>query len=200
MDKAKRGEMPIRIYKPSRWIQFFAALLTVFAILLLYLVNLSYCSIPIIIWYSYVIWALLIISTQEQLAIYKTGLEYRLGNNRIFSCWEDLQRFEIRDKGRSQRIGVSSTKLEKRQEGNRLDKLLLSNRYTDFIPFHLIDVPAYYVNPQKFEKILLGYVPVANDSQPLVDIAKFAETDFGRELLHYAPQLFEASEEKQKNG
>ena len=34
----------------------------------------------------------------------------------------------------------------------------------------------------------------------MIDFDKLAQTEFGRDLLHYAPHLFEDSKEKQKNG
>jgi hypothetical protein len=189
MEKQKNNSMPIRVYKPSGWMQFGLGLMIVFivihfSIMMRMGLEAGWFFLILVPLYGLILWMLLISSTQQHLAIYENGLEYRVGNNRRFSIWEDMQRFEIRPQGKSSVIGIYTSHLEKRYEGSAVERLLLHG-YKDFIPLTVVRVPT------RWDGCWSGAV---------VDTVKFAETDFGRELLHYAPHLFDYSKEKQKHG
>lgn len=188
--KQKNDESPIRVFKPSGMMQFGLGLVIVllvihFSVMMNLGAELGMFMFLLLFFYAFIIWLLMISMSQQHLAIYEDGLEYRMGGNRIFSRWEDLQRFESRASGKSRILGIATLAVEKRQEGNAFERFLLMGRYENFIPLQIVRVPT------RWDGCWTGMV---------VDSAKFAETDFGRELLHYAPHLFEYGKEKAKNG
>jgi hypothetical protein len=189
MDKPKNDEMPIRVYKPSGWAQLVTWLIVTmmlgfFALLIQAGDKVTWLMVFFIPFYGFILWALFLSNTQRYLAIYEDGLEYRFGGTVSFSRWEDLRRFESRASGKSSVLGIYTSHLEKRHDGNGFERFLLGG-YDDFIPLNLVLVPT------RWDGCWTGAV---------VDTAKMAETEFGRELLHYAPQLLEERKEKQKHG
>jgi hypothetical protein len=186
--KLKNDEMPIKVYKPSGMRKFILVVAIIFIMIHFIIMfragsDLGGMMLVFIPFYALLLWILIIQSTQQYLAFYESGLEYRIGNNRIFSRWEDLRSLEIRGSGKSRTVGITTTALEKRQEGNGLERILVGYN-TDFIPLSVLSVPTQRD----------GWTSLA------VDTESFAQTDFGRELLHYAPQLFEVAKEKAKRG
>jgi hypothetical protein len=187
MQKQKNDSAPLQVYKPSGWMQLglAAAIIFVvvhFSIMMRAGMEVGWFFLILIPLYGFILWLLLISSSQQHLAIYENGLEYRMGNNRRFSRWEDMRHFEIRSQGKSSIIGIYSSHIEKRQDGSFIERLL-SSSHTDLIPLSVVHVPIRRVNWW---------------TRSVVDTAKFAESELGRELLHYAPQLFEDTEEKNK--
>jgi hypothetical protein len=188
MQKQKNSSMPLQVYKPSGWMQFGLAVAIIFivvhfSIMMRAGMEVGWFFLILIPIYGFILWILLISSTQQHLAIYENGLEYRMGGNRRFSRWEDMRHFEIRPQGKSSVIGIYSSHIEKRHEGSFIERLL-SSSHNDLIPLSVVHVPSRRINWW---------------TRSIVDTEKFAETDFGRELLHYAPHLFEDGEEKAKN-
>jgi hypothetical protein len=177
--KLKNHEMPIRVYKPSRTLQLALGVATALfyaisaSLVLDFKEEFNWLLIFTILFFAVSIWVLIISMSQKHLAIFENGLEYRIGSNRFFSRWQDLQCFESRNIGRST-FGISSNAIERLQEGTRLENLVMLYAYpNDFIPLDILDA---------------------------ADTDTLAKTDFGRELAHYAPQLFENGNEKQKHG
>jgi hypothetical protein len=204
----KNTDKPLYVYKASASESRFAQFLGVLMLLILipFLIGASSSDSlrglivfvsPLILGAIYFMW---MFSAEQSLAVYENGLEYRFRKSRLFSRWEDLQRFEDRGTPRRPVRGISTAKLEKDYRWNTFDRVYFGSEEENFIPFFIVALPTRIINPQQFEKTGVGYVAWPDKSERVIDTAKFAETKFGRELLHYAPQLFEATEEKAKNG
>lgn len=186
--KHKNDEMPIRLYKPSGWMQFGLGLMIIFVVVHFSIImriglESGWFMLIFLPVYAFILWMLVISSNQQYLAIYEDGIEHRMGSTISFSRWEDLERFEIRPQGKSTIIGIYTTAIEKRHEGSSIERFLLGG-YKDLIPLSVVSVPS------RWDGCWTGSV---------VDTAKFANTELGSDLLHYAPQLFEYGKEKNKN-
>jgi hypothetical protein len=190
MDKQKNDYAPIHIYKPSGSTQGGLAIVCVFVVVHFSVIvrtglEIGWFFLALLPIYALILWLLIIYSNQQHLAIYEDGLEYCLGNNRTFSRWEDMRRFESRSAGRSRILGIYTIATQKRQEGNSFERLLLMLRYPDFIPLSTV-----VRVPTRWDGCWTGMI---------VDTNKLADTEFGRAILPYAPHLFEYRKEKVKN-
>jgi hypothetical protein len=185
MDKHKREDAPLKVYKPNSLIYLIFAMvaiiwliLTCFPLLLGISLDMAagiiFLIIPLGIGFLGV--QVFINLTKESLAIYEDGLEYCNSEKIIFSSWKDLACLGV--KGGV--CGIYAMTLTKKHDG---ESFLVEGEF--FFPLNLVNI---------------SYRIEGCWGKTVVDTAKFAETKFGRELLHYAPQLFENGKEKQKHG
>lgn len=120
---------------------------------------------------TFVGWISFIQARRTCIVLSKDGIEYRFGQMRTFASWDNLSHFGVKHSGRG-----SSRKGFFLHESLR--KHLLGVEYSqDFF-----DVSNVINVPTQWEGFIKGTV---------VDLEKFAKTEFGQDLLHYAPHLFE---------
>lgn len=194
MDKPKNDETPIRVYGTTWYYK-----LATFMFIFLFLVGVTLlkdyaplrdylavrCGWPLgILFMVYLCVIFLIDGTQQHLAIYETGLEHRQGTIISFAKWENLSHF-----GNLKGFPcIISNALIEQRGGRWFEKFHVTSLNDD-----VIRLPQECGVPIHFVKDKDGKV----DRQ--VNIEMLLTTDFGRDLLHYAPHLFEYGREKAKN-
>ena len=99
----------------------------------------------------------------DRLILSPDGIDFVILGTSGFAEWDDMVEFDVRNIRLSQPIDVSH---------NTLKRLFSLGKGYRCIPvFHIIDIPQSLRGKLKLEE--------------------FAETDFGRDLYHYAPHLFD---------
>lgn len=185
MDKVKLGKQ-INVYKPSR-LKRFGLILGAGFLALLFIppeVNTQsilftiICALPVI---GVMIWVLVVSTTQIRLVVYENGLVYQRGSQFFIAEWDNLSHF----------IVDSHTTIGDITERNSRITFVVE------VVLHQSIKPS----AASGDKILFGENPInrmplsAIVKVPLqgnkVNITKFTKTHFGRDLLHYAPHLFE---------
>ena len=101
------------------------------------------------------------------------------GSSHFFVAWEHLSHFGGKKNGKAFQLGMYLHKIVHPDVKGILDKFHFG------WPSNFLPVTAVVHLPRRW----LGL---------FIDSEKLLETDFGRELLHYAPQLFEDNGEKNK--
>jgi hypothetical protein len=130
----------------------------------------------------YCCFVFLIDGTQQHLAIYSTGLEHRQGTLISFTTWENLSHF---DNVKGFPCIVTKAEIERSSKGQWLERFLITH-----VSGNLIRLPRECGIPVHF---------VEGKTGTQVDVEKLLKTNFGQDLLHYAPHLFETKKEKAKN-
>jgi hypothetical protein len=125
--------------------------------------------------YGYVFWSLIIGISQTSITVYEDGLEWQRGGAKLFVRWEDLYELGRKPAGGSVSFGIYlNHSIE--PEVNGFAEKLIFGRATNFITLTgIVDVPSYWAGFGKGQ---------------MLDTYKFADTEFGRELMRYAPHLF----------
>lgn len=197
MNKAKREDAPIRVYRPT-WLiiasncliglPLFSILaflvwaflernmgrFDIFAIVML---------VVIFVIQACLLWYLYILIFQTRLILYEDGLDLQQGSAHYFTNWENMSHFGGRSSGKAVQFGIYLHAPIQQEPSNFLERVSFGKE-SNFLPITYV-----MLMPRRWS---LGSVTV--DSQAL------SQTQFGRELLHYAPHLFEYGKEKAKNG
>jgi hypothetical protein len=191
--KLKNDEMLIKVYKPTRIMLFLywfwgIPFLAIFTFLIWSIFDrnqfdrASVCWLAVIsIMQAYLLWYLYTFSFRTRLILYKDGLELQQGSAHFFAAWEHLSHFGGKKIGKAFRVGIYLHKIVQPEVKGILD------RFHFGWPSNFLPVTTVILLPRRW----LGL---------FVDTEKLLETEFGRDLLHYAPQVFEVAKEKVKNG
>lgn len=182
MRKAKAKNDGSREYRPSLTDQVGMWALAGFFFLLIVLYvkiqNSWYglaCMIPL---FGLFIWVNVIQATQMSLTLREDGLERHFGSSMIFSSWHNLSEFTIQSSGRNSITGISLKSLVKQEvSGGKVERKIFGTDLQNFIRLcDVVRVPVLYDKKAKKQR---------------VDIEKFVLTPFGKDLMQYAPHLFE---------
>jgi hypothetical protein len=127
---------------------------------------------------AFLLWFGIIFGTQSRVTVYEEGIELERGNSRVFTTWDNISRFGIKHGGKNQQRGLWLHEAVQ-PEASGIEKLLFG-RKTNFIA-------------------LAQYVPLPKKDifSREIDTEKLLETEFGKTVYEYAPQLFDM--EKAKN-
>jgi hypothetical protein len=192
MDKLKREDSSIKVYKPTGLMLFLywfwgLPLVAIFTFLEWGIFDRNQFDrsslgmlAVIFIMQAYLFWFLYTISFRTRLILYREGLELRQGSSHFFVEWGNLSHFGGKKNGKAFQLGIYLHKIVHPDVKGILDKFHFGQP-NNFLPLtNIVLVP----------RLWLGIA---------VDTEKLAKTEFGRDLLHYAPHLFEESKEKVKN-
>ena len=126
-------------------------------------------------------WFLFMQATQMALIVHENKLEYHFGSARVETQWNNLNSIEIQRSGRrSQIVLMLKNPVKQKVIGGHLDKMLFGEHQVSSIT--LSDIMR---TPMK--KVDKSYPTV-------IDFEKLKKTDFGSDLLEFAPHLFEKGE------
>lgn len=114
-------------------------------------------------------------ATQMKITVYEKGIEWQRGGSHVFTTWDNIKSIGRKDEGDSATFGLYLQQPVQPTASSWLDKRFFSASvdYIRLIP--TIKVPTIF-------KGLQGNV---------IDRQALAETDFGQDVLRYAPHLFE---------
>jgi hypothetical protein len=193
--KNKRGGEIINIYTPALWIKLTLALVSVIMLGFHFPVMLwtsqTVEEFPVIIFvfllplYTWLLWYTIIIWTQTRLIVYEDGIEIQRGASSFFSPWENMRHFGLYSYAQKNRYGIFLHEKVQPEAQGLVEKLFYGWSSNFIMLNEFVYVPWRWVG------FFQGYT---------VDVSKLRDTEFGRQLLQYAPHLFEYGKEKQKNG
>jgi hypothetical protein len=196
MDKLKHEDAPIRVYKAN---PFLYVLIVMISFFWLMIASVPFLMALVTLQSSHMLAAIvffLVISgmgfvvfypftnvMKEKISVYEDGLEYSSPEKTLFSRWDDLASFGLEPPQYSRATiwGIYANAISKQKEGESF-----SVKGDFFFPLNVLSVPTRWSG---------GYLR----GSFVLDTESFARTDFGRELLHYAPHLFAEAKEKAKN-
>lgn len=114
-------------------------------------------------------------ATQIRIIVYEKGIDWQRHRSHVFTAWDNIDRIGRKNEGDSTTFGIHLHESIQPQVHGWLDKRLFSASvdYLRLIP--TVKVPTTF-------KGMEGNV---------IDMQAFAETDFGQDILRYAPHLLE---------
>jgi hypothetical protein len=136
---------------------------------------------------SFVIWRGL---HPASLSVYEDGIEYQIGESYIFSTWDNINAFELRQEevgSRGSSYFVPLPFLILFREAETISEPSFSDKWA-FRRHSKYHIPLYQVLR----------IPLIRSKE--IDYKSLRTTEFGQYLLEYAPHIFEeANHETQKN-
>jgi len=175
MEKSKRKTA--KVYKPQG-MQFWGLVVLIFVLGIHFTVTslvfrnlfwvLNGIILPI---YALLFFRFFIEATRTSITIYEDGIEYRYGSLYAFSTWDNIKYIN--------KLGIYFHQpVETVVHGGFFDRLLFRQKALAFIHIaDIVHIPTYRDNFQQ---------------ESVLDLKKFIETEFGSDLMHYAPHLFKA--------
>ena len=112
---------------------------------------------------------------ESSLTVYEDGLEWQRGKSVLFSTWDNMRAIERKNEGDAATYGIQLHEKVEVEINGWFDKFFYGSS-TDYIRLTgIVNVPMRFAG-------LKGNV---------IKLDEFAETEFGQDLMHYAPHLFE---------
>lgn len=115
-------------------------------------------------------------ATRITITIHEDGIDWQRGSSHLFTTWDNIDYIGSNDEGDSTTYGIFLHNEVQAEVHSWLDKRFFATP-TAYIRL----IPTVKV-PTKWEGVQQGSI---------IDMEAFAGTDFGQNILHYAPHLFE---------
>jgi hypothetical protein len=129
--------------------------------------------------YSSFFFTLFVLAGRTSLAIYEEGIEWRRGGSSMFATWDNLSHIGAKNEGDATTHGIFLHRQIESKVNSWVDK-------------HFFALSGDYIRLTGFVKVPINFKGLLKGSE--IDFDEFAKTEFGQDLLHYAPHLFEKSE------
>lgn len=181
MEKTKRKNRVRKVYKPEGS-QFWGLVFGLVFLVFHFFVMTSFWNessawfitlflMPV---YTFWIWSTIIEATQTRITFYDDGLELQRGGSRLFSTWENMRHIGAKSRSRNSTYGIFLSN-EVQPDNVGLIEGLVYGHSSDYI-----------------ELSSIIKVPTKNSwTNRKIDLDKFAQTEFGQDLMRYTPHLFE---------
>lgn len=132
-------------------------------------------NITLFVLYALLFGVMVFQATRITITVYENGIDWQRGGSHVFTTWDNMDTIERKNEGDSATFGIYLHEPVQPEAHNWLDKRLFSTPvgYIRLIP--TVTVPTTFNGLQ-------GNV---------IDRQAFAETDFGQDLLRYAPHLLD---------
>ena len=115
-------------------------------------------------------------ATQIAITVYEDGIDWQRGSSHVFTTWENINYIGRNDEGDSTTYGIFLHKEVQAEAHSWIDKRFFSAPVT-----YIRLIPTVKV-PTKWDGLRQGSI---------IDMEAFAGTEFGQNLLQYAPHLLE---------
>jgi hypothetical protein len=127
---------------------------------------------------TYYLWFGTSFMTRTFVIVSDDGIELQCGGICAFTPWDNISHIDVKGSGNSQQHGIYLHNKIKPEVNGWVEKLLYSSE-TDFLPIgEVINLPTRWG---------LFHYPI--------DYEKLADTEFGQDLLNYAPHLLQEPDE-----
>lgn len=187
MDKQKNDESPIRVYGTKWYVKLTMTTIIAFYVFMILLAKeLRFFGFNQMwpIYFLFAIFAAILFFYEgtQTIAVYENGIEHRYAARKTFATWEELSHFStVRN-----RPSITTVRWPEIQINHQWLNRVFPKPHGSFVL-----VPTECGVPSKYDAAISGFQ---------VDIEKLLKTDFGRDLLYYAPHLFkDSNHETQKN-
>ena len=143
---------------------------------IIWLINITIAMLTLTVYFLFIQVA------ESSLVIYEDGLEWRRGKSYLFAEWKNMRAIVRKNEGDAATYGIQLIKSVDVEINGLLDRFFFGSS-TDYIRLTgLVTVP------MRWEGFRKGN---------LIKLEEFAETEFGQDLMHYAPQLFEDEDDEE---